>query len=245
MLGGRVEVPLLLSHADLLAMPALDYETLIACAGNPPGGPAVGQARWRGVPMTALLAEISPLSNSGYAHLYAADGYSTSLTRDQLAQAVLVYAMNEAPLPPEHGGPLRLIVPGLYGYKMPKWIQRVLLAEAPLAGFWEGRGWPQSGTVGPTAAFTHPLDQATLSEPVTLQGYAFAGTVAVAQVEISVEDGPWMPAPVEQDAPQGAARWSIDWTPPSAGAYSLRVRARDAQNQLQTMPLHTITLYAR
>ena len=245
MLGGRVTLPLMLSYADLLAMPAFDFEALIACAGNSPGGPAVGQARWRGVSMTALLAEINPLPNSRYAHLYAVDGYSTSLSFEQLNSAVLVYAMNDAPLPPEHGGPLRLIVPGLYGYKMPKWIQRILLADAPLAGFWEGRGWPQSGTVGPTAAFAQSVDQIAVGEPVNLAGYAFAGRVPVAQIELSVEDGPWMSVPVEPNAPQVAAYWSIDWTPPTAGAYVLRVRARDAQGQRQTSPLHTITLYAR
>ena len=247
MLGGAVEVPLCLSDADMRALPPFELDCVIACAGNPPGGLAFGQARWQGVPMTALLAEVQVQPGVAYAHLYAADGYSSSITYQQLQQALLVYGMNGSPLTPEHGFPARLIVPGLHGYKMPKWLQRVILAETPLEGFWERRGWSQTGETPALAAIQNPVHLQQLSGLTLLQGYAYSGKGPIRRVEISINDGPWVSVPFRQPAPHSAAQWHAEWTPTSPGEHRISVRASDGTPDAVSQPdhLHAITIMSR
>jgi DMSO/TMAO reductase YedYZ molybdopterin-dependent catalytic subunit len=220
----------------------VEFDALIACAGSSPGGAGLGQARWRGVPLESILAEIALLPGADYAHLHAADGYNTCLRLDQLRRATLVYAMDGEPLAVEHGYPVRLVLPGHYGYKMPKWIQRIVLADVPLTGFWERRGWSQNGAIQPVAAFSTPQDQAEISGQVALQGYAY-GSQPMAAVELSDDGGPWMPATMAQDSPATAAQWALDWRPAQPGSYRLSVRARDLGGGTQAEPLHSIVLH--
>ena len=234
MLGGLVEIPLLLSYQDLTSLPMTTVECTLACIGNPPGGPSVGQARWDGMALSTLLDEMRLLPEARYAHLHAADGYATSIHLAHLQRALLAYRLDDAPLPSDYGGPVRLIVPGLYGYKMPKWIQRIVLAAEPLPGLWEKRGWSPDGEVQVTSAILSPNHRQILSGEIELRGIAYAGEHAITQVEISIEDGPWMPAPFVQSTPYGWAEWSIFWTPPAPGDYRIQVRAADSAGRIQS-----------
>lgn len=227
MLAGLVEVPLCLSYADLLKLPAVDQDEVIACIGNRPGGHCIGQASWHGVAMATLLGEVTRQPGARYAHLFAADGYSTSISMTQLEDAILVFGMNGDPLPPEHGYPARLVVPGLYGYKMPKWIQRIILAETPLEGLWEQRGWSASGEAQLTSHIVSPPHQSSISGIVTLRGIAYAGKRAIKAVELRVDGGPWMPANFTQAGPGTLAQWAIDWTPHVPGDHRITVRVTD------------------
>lgn len=233
MLGGLVEIPLLLSYADLRQLPSTQLDSVIACIGNPPGGHCLGQARWQGVAMHHILAEVVLKRDARYAHLFAADGYSTSIKLERLNSASLVYGMNDGPLPPEHGYPARLVVPGLYGYKMPKWIQRIVLADTPLAGTWEQRGWGTSGRVQTTSHILYPHHQAEISGAITLRGMAYGGDHAIVKVEVSVNGGPWMPAPFTQPTPTGQAEWAVEWTPHAPGEHRITVRATDDSGFVQ------------
>ena len=233
MLGGLVDVPLCLSYNDLQAFPSTETECVIACAGNPPGGSLIGQGHWQGISMQHMLDEVTISPDAQYAHLFAADGYSTFIDLDQLRQSILVYGMNGDALPPEHGYPARLIVPGHYGYKMPKWIQRIMLADTPSDGLWEQRGWSQTGQIQTTAQITFPVDQSSLDGPVLLRGTAYAGDRAIMQVEISIDGGPWMPAPFTQPETGVLAQWAIEWTPHSQGEHHIAVRALDESGFVQ------------
>ncbi|MFN8451593.1 MAG: molybdopterin-dependent oxidoreductase [Anaerolineae bacterium] len=122
---GRVARPLILSFDDLRQFPTETLRCAIACAGTSSGRPLLGEAIWRGVPLRALLADVTVGSSARYARVHAADGYTTVLPLDQLANALLVYEMDGAPLLPRARLPARLIAPGLQGYKMPKWIERI------------------------------------------------------------------------------------------------------------------------
>jgi hypothetical protein len=181
-----------------------------------------------------LLDEVSRLPGTLYAHLHAADGYSTSIELADLEQAVLVYRMNDAPLLPEHGYPTRLIVPGLYGYKMPKWIQRIILADQPLAGFWEKRGWSASGQARLTSAILSPHHQARVSGTTRLHGIAYAGKRRIESVQVSIDGADWMPVSFTQVSPNTWAEWSIAWTAPGPGDYQIRVRATDDSGYMQS-----------
>jgi hypothetical protein len=256
MLGGRLDVPLMLSFDDLLTLPATSITSVVACIGNLPGGACMGQADWQGVALATLLREVRVDPAARHAHLYAADGYTTSITLDNLRASMLVYGMNDAPLSPEHGYPVRLIAPGLYGHKMPKWLQAIILADEPLAGLWERRGWSASGQVQTTSAFIRPNDGDHIDGPTLLQGVAYAGDRSITGVEVSIEDGPWMPVAFSQAAPHAWAHWSIEWTPPARGNYALRVQATDSAGFTQpegapprpfpvgTAAQHTIIVHA-
>ncbi|GIL09086.1 MAG: hypothetical protein BroJett033_5970 [Chloroflexota bacterium] len=234
MLGGLVATPVMLSYADLLACPPAEQACALACSGGKTSGPLIANARWTGVPLRVLLAEARAASAARHAHLHAADGYVTSVPLEWAQGALLAYHMNGAPVPPDHGGPVRFIVPGLYGYKMPKWIQRVVLAEAPLPGPWEQRGWPAVGVVQTMSAVLTPRHLEAVSGPVRLSGVAYAGSRAITRVEVSIENGPWMPAAHVAGPPGAWTRWQAVWTPPAPGDYRLSVRATDETGETQS-----------
>lgn len=232
-LGGMVSKPLVMRHDDLMALPAVEVPATLACVGSTPGSPLIGHARWRGVPLTALLDQIEPDPQASYAQFYSADGYTTFIERSRLSQALLAYQMNGEPLPPEHGFPLRLVVPGLYGYKMPKWIQRIQMAETPVNGFWEDRGWSASGEAQTISGILSPRHLETVSGDITFSGFAYAGDRRVTGVEISIDDAPWMPVPFTPAEANCWTTWTITWTPPAPGDYLVKVRATDSDGFIQ------------
>lgn len=235
MLAGAVDVPLMLSYADLLTLPAHEIDCTIVCAANPAGAPHIAPVRWRGAALKSLLNETGIDPHVRCAHLHAADGYTTCIDMHNLESALLAYQRDGAALPPDHGSPVRLIVPGLYGYKLPKAIQRIILAEKPIAGVWEKRGWPSEGHAQIASAIHHPVHRARIRGSTTLTGTAYAGIRAVSSIEVSIDSGPWMPIPFSQTAPAAPARWSIDWAPPAPGQYNIRVRATDSHGVTQSV----------
>ncbi len=222
---GAVSRPLILSFADLHAYPAQTVRAALVCAGASADRPLIGEALWRGVPLSALLAEIAVAPAARYARLHAADGYTAVLPLERLATALLACEMDGAPLPPEHGYPARLIAPGLYGYKMPKWIERVELTASPNGGFWETRGASLDGEAGLRAA----IDDYTVSESapavITIRGTVANIGHLVDTLQLSIDGGGWMPVPFTPAAPFALTRWQITWTAPGAGDYHVRVCA--------------------
>jgi DMSO/TMAO reductase YedYZ molybdopterin-dependent catalytic subunit len=231
MLGGLVDVPLPLSYADLLAIPAIEIECAILHAGRSLNGPSMHQACWRGASVAALLNDVTIHSGARYAHLHTANGYVTSIELPALRRAILAYQIDGDALTTEQGYPVRLIVPGLYGYKMPRQIQRILLASEPLPGTWEKRGWSASGQVQVTSTIDNPQNHA---DAITLRGTAFAGERAITKIELSMDDGPWMPVPFAQSSSFTFAQWSIEWTPAMPGDHTITVRAADSSGAIQS-----------
>ncbi len=225
--GGLVRYPLTLSYNDVLAMPAIDLPCTMVCASNPPGGERIAHVRWRGVPLRSILKELDLHPNATHARLQAAGGHVTGLSLPQLTNGVLAYAMNNEILPVAQGFPARLIVPGLYDHKQPRWIERVDLTDQPAVGSWERRGWSADGSVQTTAGILSPRHRERVGGVVTFDGYAFAGDQAITTIEVSVDDGAWMPVPFTQPTTIGWARWRIDWKAAMPGDYRVRVRATD------------------
>lgn len=246
MLGGLVNVPVMLSYADLLSYPPVEQACVLTCLGGQAGGPLIASGRWLGVPLRALLAEAGASGAARHAHLHAADGYVTSVPLEWAQNALLAHRLNDAPLPPEHGGPVRLLVPGLYGYKMPKWIQRIVLAQDPLPGPWEQRGWPAVGAIQAITAIHTPRHLEPVRGPVRLAGVAYAGGRAVTRVEVSVENGPWTPVERLVGPPGAWVRWHALWAPPAPGDYRLSARATDETGGVQpeagAAAAHTIVM---
>mgnify|MGYP005852700957 CR=1 FL=1 len=235
-LDGMVARPLLLDWAAIQALPPVEVTRTLLNIGNPPGGPLIGNARWRGVALKPLLERAGVQREATHVRFYAADGYATSVALHGLATdaVVLAYEMNGAPLPAAQGYPLRALVPGLYDHKMPKWLTRVELADGPQTGYWERHGWSAVGAVKTVAMFRSPPDHATVRGAVYLQGVAFAGDRAIHRVEVSANEGPWLEA--ELVTPESAlawTQWAFRWQPEVPGSHGFRVRATDERGFTQ------------
>lgn len=226
-IDGMVVRPLTFTYADLLQFTLVELPCTVACIGNRPGGTMIANAVWTGVPLSLVFGEVGVSNRARYARFEGADGYVTGLPLAYLEQAIIAYQMNGQPLPLEHGYPARLIVPGFYGYKMPKWITKVILSDQPVEGFWEARGWSADGKVQTTAAILAPRNLERLHGAVMLNGYAYAGERAITSVEVSIDGADWMPVEVQRRSRYEWAFWQTLWTPFAAGDYLIKVRATD------------------
>lgn len=241
MVSGSVRVPLLLSYADLHAMQATETPCTIACAGEKTW---IGTALWKGVRLQDLITLIELRHDAQFACFYAADGYVTSLPLNQLQDTLLAYSMNDRPLSIEHGAPLRLIAPGRYGYKMPRWLQRIEFTARPALSIWEQRGWSTGGKVTPRAVITIPDNQAALHGPVQVSGFAFAGASTIHKVAISVDEGPWTPVEFNPAQPYTWTSWTAHWTPHTPGSYRLAAQAfTENTDNSQVEAPHSIILH--
>jgi DMSO/TMAO reductase YedYZ molybdopterin-dependent catalytic subunit len=227
---GKVRHPLILSFSDLQQFPTETIHSALTCKPTKAEHPLIIEADWRGVPLSILLDQISIDSAAQYALIHAADRYTTILPLAALAQTLLAYERNGAPLTLEDGFPARLIAPGLHAYKMPKWIDRIELIESPEGGFWESYGWSLDGEAEVKAAIiSHEITNGALQ----LSGVAYAGRRAITSVQISIDGSDWMPVPFTPAADFALTHWQIQWMPPGTGDYAVRVRASDATSHAE------------
>jgi len=190
---GQVEKPRVYSFADIAAMPAVEQETTLLCISYGVGSGLCSNAIWKGVPLSTLLAQVKPKPNVTTVLFRAADGYYETFRFEKAMEptTLVAYEMNGEPLPKRHGFPLRLIVPGLYGEKNPKWLTRIeLLDEADGrlhrrhgCGFYKEQGWGRQGDSIPThSRFDAPQVRGDhfeapfqVGKPVEVRGMAFGG----------------------------------------------------------------------
>jgi len=138
-IDGAVDTPLSLSFAELTALPAVTQISDFHCVE----GWGVKGLRWQGVRLQTLIERVQP-RDPAFITFHSLDGvYRDSLTLQQAAlpDVLIAYQMNEQPLSAEHGRPLRLVMPQMYGYKGPKWLTRIEFAAQREVGYWERRGW--------------------------------------------------------------------------------------------------------
>lgn len=263
-IDGLVTCPLSLTLEEVRALPVLDEVRALACISNPAGGELVGNMRFTGADMADVLRRAEVREEATFATLMGADGYVTSVALDWLQQpgVMLAYAMNGEALTPAHGFPLRLMIPGLYGQKQPRWITKITFADHEAPGFWESRGYSRVAAVKTSAIIHTPTDGSEIAAGATIfvQGVALAGRRRITAVELQVDEGQWFPAqvvPPPLDAPLGWTQWFATWTPPAAGLFRLGVRAtddsgfvqvREADERLSAAPdgsdaIHRVTVY--
>jgi DMSO/TMAO reductase YedYZ molybdopterin-dependent catalytic subunit len=239
-LHGLVQMPLALTLGELKALSATEVSCTIACDGIAARNSLIGHGLWRGVPIRDLLEQVGLLPQALYAYISAADGYTTSLPVDALAQAVLAYEFNGDVLPRDHGYPARLIAPGSYGYKMPKWIRHIEFTRSPPIGFWESRGAAMSGQVEPLAMIFRPHHLQSVRGKVSIGGIAFAGMRDIVAVEISIDDAAWMPVAFDPAQSFSWTPWQIEWNPPAPGDYSIQVRVNTSMGTSDV--LHSVVI---
>jgi DMSO/TMAO reductase YedYZ molybdopterin-dependent catalytic subunit len=273
--GGRVEHELQLSLDDLLARPRVTTPVTFECAGNgrallsprPISQPwlteAVGTAEWTGTPLRPLLEEAGVLDGAVEV-LFAgidrgveggvAQRYERSLS---LAEALgddvlLAYEMNGAPLPPQHGFPLRLVVPGWYGMTNVKWLAEITVLDRPFEGYQQAaayRMYEAGGVAGepvtrmmPRALMAPPgvpdfmtRERFVEPGPCRLRGRAWSGWGPIEKVEVSTDGGAtWEQAALgEELGPHAWRGWHHDWVAERPGRHELRCRATDAAGNAQ------------
>jgi sulfane dehydrogenase subunit SoxC len=273
---GLVERPLELGLDELRGRPASEVVATMECAGNgrariephvvsqPWLLEAVGTGRWAGLRLRDLL-EQAGVADGAIEVLFTGldrgveNGEEQSFQRSlPLVEAlrdevILAYDLNGAPLPPQHGFPLRLLVPGWYGMTNVKWLTRITVIDEPFRGFQQARGYhlrldpDEPGVplarIQPRALLEPPGIPEFLSRertlplgPCRLAGRAWSGQAPVAGVDVSVDGGrTWARASLEPDelGPWAWRRFTFDWTPGDPGRYELCCRARDEAGNVQ------------
>lgn len=240
--GGLVARPLNLTLEELRAIEPASLFATLCCISNPPGGDLISTTRWTGVSLQRLLPRLAVQPSATHLRVTSADGFFESIALDAIRadeRAMLVYDWDGVPLPVEHGYPLRLFVPDLYGMKQPKWIVSLDATAQWEPGYWVIRGWSKDGRVETTSA----IDVATVARrgdmSVEVGGVAFGGAREIAKVEVRVDEGEWHAARLRR--PLSDLTWVI-WradVPAGAGRRVLTVRAFDAAGQAQASALHS------
>ena len=267
-IAGAVEHPRQWTLDELQRLPHVERTITLECAGNgrtlmtptPPGTPwglgAIGTAPFGGVRLADVLA-LSAVRPEAVELVFAGADHGTVEPEGAIAYEfnldvataaedgpILAWTMGGQPLPPEHGFPLRLVVPGHYGMRSVKWLTRITAVERPFVGHFPRKyryrgmaGVLDESPVGPIrvrSLITSPVDGERLPlEPIVLRGIAWSGNGAITTVQIGA-GGTWLPAELGEPVDgTGPATWTFAWTPPSAGRHNFAVRATDAAGHTQ------------
>jgi sulfane dehydrogenase subunit SoxC len=276
-IGGAGARPLSLSLDDLRARERVTMPVTFECAGNgralleprPLSQPwlteAVGTAEWGGTPLWPLLEEAG-LADGVIEVLFTgldrgveggeAQDYERALPIAEAEHALLAWEMNGAPLPPQHGFPLRLVVPGWYGMQNVKWLARITLLEEPFTGYQNAVGYrlydaegvagepvtrmlPRSLTVPPGVPDFMTRERRLSPGPVTLEGRAWSGHGQIVAVEVSTDGGDQF-EPADLGEPLGEAAWRgwrFAWDAPP-GEHVISSRATDSAGNTQPIDPH-------
>ncbi|WP_338693771.1 sulfite oxidase [Streptomyces sp. Q6] len=243
--GKGVERELTVSFDDLLKMPLIERDITLTCVSNEVGGPYVGNARWIGVRLADLLKQcgVKPPSKGGPADQLVArsvDGMTIGSPVEDVMDgrdAMLALGMNGQPLPFEHGFPVRMLVPGLYGYVSAcKWIQDIELTTFDAYdSYWVKRDWAQKAPIKTESRVDTPKPFARpKAGTVMVAGVAWAQHRGIDKVEIRVDDGPWEETRLAtEDTRDTWRQWSYPWQA-TKGGHTLTVRATDRTGETQT-----------
>src|SRR5579859_8030482 len=270
-IDGEVDQPISLGLDEIREFPAVSITATLECAGNgrsgmtpqPPGEPwnygAVSTAEWTGVRLATVLNQVRPRQSAVELLIEGLDGgivdgasepitYVRSMPMsDALSEdALIAYAMNGEPLPPDHGFPVRLIVPGWYGMASVKWLKRLHLSHQQFAGFYQrdryvfdaGGAIRPLNWMEPRSLIVEPVPSQTLRiGPQHVRGVAWSGRGPITQVEFRAGSShPWEPATLLGDSHQYAWReWEATWPARASGEYQLSSRAIDAKGRIQPL----------
>jgi DMSO/TMAO reductase YedYZ molybdopterin-dependent catalytic subunit len=238
---GLVDKPITLSWADLLAMPSVSHMVTLTCVSNPVGGDYIGNAVWQGVRIADVLALAGPQAGADCVYSTSVDGFTVTTPLAALTDgrdALLAYAMNGEPLPVEHGYPVRMVVPGLYGFvSATKWVVDLELTTfAEATAYWTERGWSAQAPIKTSSRIDVPRTQESVSKGrVAIAGVAWAQHRGVTGVQVQIDDGPWVDATLSGDVgPDTWRQWVYYWDDAVSGRHTARCRAIDATGMVQT-----------
>ena len=237
---GMVDREVTIDWATLLTKPMQDALVTLMCVSNEVGGDLTGNAIWTGWPVRELLKMAGPRPGADMVLSTSSDGWTAGtplsvLTDDR--NALIAIAMNGQPLPLEHGFPVRLVVPGLYGYvSATKWVTELKVTRfADDQGYWTPRGWSERGPVKTESRIDVPrVGERVSAGKVAVAGIAWAQHRGIRAVEVRVDDGPWQAARLADEPTIDSWRqWVLPWQAVK-GSHTITVRATDAEGVVQT-----------
>jgi DMSO/TMAO reductase YedYZ molybdopterin-dependent catalytic subunit len=237
---GMVRNPITISWEQLLQRPMIERYVTLTCVSNEVGGDLIGTALWLGTPIKELLDEADPLPGADQVIQRSADGWTcgspTATLRDG-RDALLAVGMNGEALPVDHGFPVRMVVPGLYGYVSAcKWITEIQLSRfSDFDAYWVPRGWSQQAPIKTESRIDTPRDGAQRDPgTVVIAGVAWAQHVGIKKVEVQIDGDPWVAATLAATVSSDTWRqWSYSWQA-TGGQHTIRVRATDNSGYTQT-----------
>jgi DMSO/TMAO reductase YedYZ molybdopterin-dependent catalytic subunit len=236
---GAVEREATYTFDALIRRPLIERDITLNCVSNQVGGPYIGNARWTGVALAPLLREAGVREDADQLVSRSVDGFTAGSPMRLVLDgrdAMLAVAMNGEPLPMEHGFPVRMLVPGLYGYESAtKWLSELeATTYAAYDAYWVQRGWARLAPIQTQSRIDTPRNgSARPAGTVVVAGVAWAQHTGVERVEVRVDDGRWNDAMLAaQDTVDTWRQWRWDW-PATPGPHTLTVRATDADGVVQ------------
>ncbi|MDQ0674240.1 DMSO/TMAO reductase YedYZ molybdopterin-dependent catalytic subunit [Pseudarthrobacter siccitolerans] len=237
---GLVEEEVRLTFQDLLDADLIESHVTLTCVSNPVGGNLAGNAKWLGLPTRDVLARARPKDGADMVLSTSIDGFSASTPLEVLQDgrdAMLAIGMNGEPLPLEHGYPVRMVVPGLYGFvSATKWVVDLEVTRfADNKAYWTERGWSERGPIKTMARVDVPRSFAKVpAGKVAVGGTAWAQTRGITKVELQIDNGDWVEVDLSAEASLVTWRqWSYEWDA-APGPHYLKVRATDGTGEVQT-----------
>ncbi len=276
---GEVDNPFAINYEQLLELESITIPVTLECAGNSRhflepkvkgvqwGLGAVGTAEWTGTPLSTLLERAGVKANAREVILEGADGggledpksppgqlhFARSIPMEKArANVLLAYKMNGSDLPPEHGFPVRAIVPGWYAMASVKWLQRIIVMDEPFTGYYQTLDyayWKRRAEVAELTPLTEMQIKAEIAKPaqggtvpsnsnVRVHGAAWTSDGEITRVELSTDGGSsWKEANLLGEPKPNAWRlWEFNWqTPAAAGKQTLIARATDSLGHTQPL----------
>jgi DMSO/TMAO reductase YedYZ molybdopterin-dependent catalytic subunit len=238
-IGGLVDTPLALTLDDLRREEAMHQFVTLSCISNPIGGDLIGTTRWSGVSVQRLLRKVQLKPAATHLKITSADGFFEVVALETVRndpRVMLAYEWDGVPLLMEHGFPLRIYIPDVYGMKQPKWIERIDAADRWEPGYWVARGWDREGRMQATSV----VDTVhTSASGASAGGIAHAGARGISKVEARVDEGAWRNASLRE--PLSETTWTI-WRADlqsEAGDHVVTVRSYAGDGTPQAGTLHT------
>jgi DMSO/TMAO reductase YedYZ molybdopterin-dependent catalytic subunit len=234
---GMVDHELELTFADLLKRPMIERDITLSCVSNEVGGNLVSNAVWRGARLADLLREAGVRPGATQLYSTSVDGFTCGTPVAAVMDgrdALLAVAMNGEPLPLKHGFPVRLVVPGLYGYvSATKWLVDLELTTWEREAYWVPRGWDQQAPIKTMSRIDVPNTQTVKAGRVAVAGVAWAPRRGISAVQVQIDDGPWQPARLGAvPSVDTWVQWVYEWEA-TPGDHAVTVRAVDGHGAVQ------------
>jgi DMSO/TMAO reductase YedYZ molybdopterin-dependent catalytic subunit len=236
---GMVDQEVVLTYQDIAEMDLVERYVTLSCVSNGVGDRLIGNALWTGVMLSDLLDMAGVQQGADQIVGRSVDGWTAGFPTDVAfdgRDAMLAIGMNREVLPADHGFPARLVVPGLYGYvSATKWITEIELTTwDAFDAYWIPRGWAKEGPIKTQSRVDRPVDRSEIVPgSYTFGGVAWAPTRGIQQVEIQIDEGPWMPADLSEPLSNDSwIQWKADATV-AEGDHTVRVRATDGTGATQ------------
>ncbi len=236
---GLVEREVTLDYDELVGMGMVESWVTLTCVSNEVGGYLAGNARWSGVRVADVLAMARPTPEADAVRSMSADGWTAGTPLDALTDgrdALFAVTMNGEPLPVVHGFPVRMVVPGLYGFvSATKWVVDLEVSRFDaFDAYWSTRGWSEQAPIKTSSRIEVPRSSEYVAAGrVAVAGTAWAQHRGIQAVEVRVDGGPWERARLGTvPSPDTWRQWVWEWDA-EPGEHQLQVRAIDSEGEVQ------------